>query len=211
MKQSTWATTLGALVLALAGCVEDLVVPPPPPKESEVIHYWHFNNLPSGALNEVDADITKVGAPTISYPGTGAGYMDRIDPGSDLNAQSGVVAGYGIRPRNPANVRELLVVASSAGYEQLVVSYAVQRSNNGAEQELFQYSADGGATWHDVGTAYTVATDPEWERKVINLGSITAVNNNANLRLRILFQGAAASGSSGNHRIDNFTIEGIPL
>jgi hypothetical protein len=212
MRQHIRLAALGVGALLLAGCVEDALVPPPPPKDSEVMHYWHFNNLPAGELTTpVPADQSKVGTPQITYPGTGAGFMDRVDPGTDLNAQSGFPAGFGIRPRNPATTREFLIVAPSTGYEKLVVSFAVQRSNNGPEQQQFQYSTDGGTTWVPVGAAYDIAAiAPDWERKVISLENITAVNNSAALRFRILLQGPSAAGASGNHRMDNLTIEGIP-
>jgi len=203
----------GLLGIGTMGCVEDIAAPPPPPKESEVVHHWHFNGLAAGTLTSVPADQSKVGAPVITYPGTGNGYMDRVDPGTDLNALDGGLAGYGLRPRNPSNTRELLIVAPSTGYEKLEISYALQRSSPaGAEQQLLQYSADGGATWANVAPAYDLtAIDPSWERKYFDLSAVTAVNNNANLRFRILFQGPAAAGTSGNHRIDNLVIEAVPL
>lgn len=202
---------LGLLAVTLLGCVDDLMLPPPPPKESEIVHYWHFNNLPEGTLITVPADMSKLAGAQITYPGTGAGYMDRFTPGSDLNMQAGTTPGFALRPRNPAATRELLIVAPSTGYEKLTLSYAIQRSSNGAEQELIQYSVDG-ATWVNVAPAFNVtAIDPAWELKEFSLEAIPAVNNQANLRFRILFQGPAAAGASGNHRLDNFVIEGTPL
>jgi len=212
MRQHLKMAAFALITFALAGCVEDLLEPPPPPKESEVIHHWNFNALPEGQLTEVVADASKVGTGRITYPGTGNGYIDRVSPGTDLNALSGVLAGFGLRPRNPSSTRELLIVAPSTGYEKLEVSFALQRSSPaGAEQQLLQYSADGGTTWNNVAPAYDLtAIDPNWERKYFSLEALTAVNNNANLRFRILFQGPAAAGASGNHRLDNLIIEGVP-
>ena len=209
-RTRTWMTlTVALLGLGSSGCLDDLALPPLPPKASEMVHYWHFNALPTGTLTApIPADVSKLTGTDISYPGTGAGYMDQVSPGSDLNAQLAQPAGLGLRPRNPANTRELIIVAPSTGYEKLVVSYAVQRSGSGAAQEEFYYSVDGGTTWIIVGAAFDVTE--EWMVKTINLSAITAVNNKATLRFRIKFVGTGSDGASGNHRLDNLVIEGTP-
>jgi len=208
MRHTLHTAIVGAALLALSGCVADVTAPPIPPKVSEIIHYWHFNNLPAGTLTTVQADFTRLSG-TITYPGTGAGYMDNVDPGASVNLQMGQPAGLGLRPRNPANTRELLIVAPSTGFTKIVVSFAVMRSSNGAPQEIFEYSTNGGTTWTQVGNAYNIPLD--FERRTFDLSTIDALNNNANLRFRIRFVGAGADGSSGNNRFDNIVIEGIPL
>lgn len=208
MRCTLRTAIVGAALLALSGCVADVTAPPAAPKDAEIIHYWHFNNLPAGTLTSVAADYTRLSA-TITYPGTGAGYMDNVDPGASINLQMGQPAGLGLRPRNPANTRELLIVAPSTGYGKLVVSFAVMRSSNGAAQEVFEYSANGGTTWTQVGNAYDIPLD--FELRTFDLSAIEAVNNNANLRFRIRFVGAGADGSSGNNRLDNIVVEGVPL
>lgn len=207
----TWMmVTAGLLGLGVGGCVDDIALPPIPPKASEVVHYWHFNALPSGTITTpVAADISKLTGAEITYPGTGAGYMDNVDPGSTVNAQSGQPAGLGLRPRNPANTRELIIVAPSTGYEKLVVSFAVMRSSSGAAQEEFSYSIDGGTTWVVVDAGYNIELD--YTLKTIDLSAITPVNNKATLRFRIRFLGELAAGASGNNRFDNFVVEGVPI
>ena len=200
----------GLLALTVGACVDDIALPPIPPKVSEVVHYWHFNALPTGTITAaIPADVSKITGANITYPGTGAGYVDQVDPGSTLNAQSGQPAGLGLRPRNPANTRELIIVAPSTGYEKLVVSFAVMRSSNGAAQEEFSYSTDGGTTWVVVDAAYNIELD--YTLKTINLSAVPAVSNKASLRFRIRFLGDLAAGASGNNRFDNFVVEGIPL
>ncbi len=207
----TWMmVTAGLLGLGVGGCVDDIALPPIPPKASEVVHYWHFNALPSGTITTpVAADVSKLTGAEITYPGTGAGYMDNVDPGSTVNAQSGQPAGLGLRPRNPANTRDLIIVAPSTGYEKLVVSFAVMRSSSGAAQEEFSYSIDGGTTWVVVDAGYNIELD--YTLKTIDLSAITPVNNKATLRFRIRFLGELAAGSSGNNRFDNFVVEGVPI
>jgi hypothetical protein len=196
------------LCLPLTGCVEDIAAPPPPPTESELVHYWNFNSLAEGVIESVPADYSRLTGAVMTYPGTGAGYMDRTD-GSDLNLQRNAIAGFGLRPRNPSSTRQLVIVAPSTGYHKLVVRFAVMRTSNGAPSEEFFYSTDGGANWVQVGARYNIELD--FKLETFDLSSITAVNNNPNLRFRILFVGDGAAGSSGNNRFDNFSIEGVPL
>jgi hypothetical protein len=207
MKRTLLPLLIGLLALSSSACVDDVAAPPPAPKVSEYIHYWNFNTLPTGTLTSVNADVSKLSGAVITYPGTGLGYMDNVDPGSSVNAQQAAPAGLGLRPRNPANTRELIIAAPSTGYEKLVVSFAVMRSSSGAAQEEFYYSANGGTTWTLVGAAYNIELD--YALKSIDLSAITAVNNNANLKFRILFIGEFAAGASGNNRFDNFLIEGV--
>lgn len=207
----TWMILTAALCgLSAGGCVEDKALAPLPPKLSEVVHYWHFNALPTGTITApVAADVSKLSGAQITYTGTGAGYMDQVDPGTTINAQSGQPAGLGLRPRNPANTRELIITAPSTGYEKLKVSFAVMRSSNGAAQEEFSYSVDGGTTWVVFDAAYNI--ELEFALKTIDLSAVTAVNNKATLRFRIRFLGDLAAGSSGNNRFDNIVVEGVPL
>ena len=207
MKRSLIPLLIGILAITATACVEDVAAPPPPPKVSEYIHYWHFNALPAGTLTSVNADLSKLTGAVITYPGTGLGYMDNVDPGSTVNALQAAPAGLGLRPRNPANTRELIIAAPSTGHEKLVVSFAVMRSSSGAAQEEFYYSANGGTTWTLVGSAYNIELD--YALKTIDLSTITAVNNNPNLKFRIMFIGDLAAGSSGNNRFDNILVEGV--
>lgn len=172
------------------------------------IQYWHFNTLPSGTIGQVQADNFKGTAGLISYPGTGAGYMDRAE-GSNLNNFPGMDTGYGLRVRNPSHSRELIIQTPAAGFKNLRLSFAAQRTNNGARQQQLFYSTDKGASWIKVQDPYTIDTD--FQTKSFDLSGIPEVNNNADLQFKIIFLGEEAQGSSGNNRFDNITLEGEPL
>jgi hypothetical protein len=210
IKHLTRAAAASALILA--ACVEDNPVEsnqPPPNPELVLVHYWHFNTLPEGTISDaVPADFSLLTGANISYPGTGGGYADRID-GSDINARNSAVAGFAFRARNPANTRQVLIVAPSTGYKDLVVKYAAVRTANGAQEEELQYSANGGTTWTKVGQTVTIGLD--YALYTFDLSAITAVNNNPGLQFRILQVGDAAAGTSGNNRFDNITVEGVAI
>ena len=109
-----------------------------------LVHYWNFNTLADGTSTAVSPDFSLI--PTnalITYPGTGAGYMDDVD-GDVLNAQNGDAAGLGLRPRNPSNTRDLLIAFSTVGYENPIVKFATTKTNQGASEQIYSYSVDGG-------------------------------------------------------------------
>jgi len=185
--------------------------------ETEIIHYWHFNNLPSGTLTSVYSDYSSNITGLITYPGTGAGYMDRRtynppdDPVSNLNLLMGQLPNQGavLRVRNPSDTRELVISAPSNGFENIVVNFATARTSNGAQGQEFYYSTDGGQNWV-LHTSYPVVQLTAWELKTFDLSQIPEVNNNPDLQLKILFTGSNASGSAGNNRFDNFSVHGTP-
>lgn len=189
-------------------------------QENEIIHYWHFNDLPSGTFSYVNTDYTTDGVEigTITYPGTGAGYMDsrthrEEDPVSNLNLlmdqqpEQGAV----LRARNPSDTRELIFHIPTTMHEHISVAFATTRTNNGATEQAFYVSTDDGQTWQPAGQASITPLLPDWELRTFNLSDNPEANNNPELRFRILFGGESAGGSSGNNRFDNVSVHGTPM
>lgn len=185
--------------------------------DTEIIHYWHFNDLPTGTLTSVQTDYSFPGQTPgiITYPGTGAGYMDRRthsvdDPVSNLNLLMGQLPDQGavLRVRNPSDTRELIIAASSYGFENIQAVFATTRTSNGATEQEFFYSTDAGANWILIEPAYIIPQLPEWMLKVIDLSDIPEADNNHGLHFRIMFGGENAGGPAGNDRFDNFSVHG---
>lgn len=174
--------------------------------DKALVHYWHFNNLPDEVFDRVASDVSLVGEGSITYPGTGDGYLDQT-AGSLLNARQNQPAGFGLRVRNPSNTREMIITSPSTGYSDLELSFAVHRTNNGAQEQQLFYSSDGGNNWVALGEPYGIQTT--YEVKTFDLGDIAGVNNNPHLRFRILFTDEAAAGVEGNNRFDNIVLEGV--
>jgi hypothetical protein len=188
-----------------------------------LIHYWHFNTMDGSTVTEVAPDYSVTGlSALITYPGTGDGYMDArthrpADPVSNFNLRMGQQPNQGavLRVRNPANTRELLFQIPSTGYEELVVTWAATRSDNGGTHQRFEFSADGGNTWQTVGDDIEIPFIGEgddvgqYAEIVIELSGFPEVNNNPDLYFRILAVGEGADNLSGNQRIDNFTLDGL--
>ena len=202
----------------------DTIIPP------KLIYYWHFNNLinfttsaaspstfPVIRPNYTTLDSTKSFikyAPLSGTTGNVATYYDYVSPGDTVNARFGTVAGYGLRPRNPSDSMQLMVYIPSTGYKNIIIKYETQKSSasNGAASDSMDYSLDSGSTWKNSEITPLVASNTTtWSAA----GSpITATIsdlqswNNSKLIFRIRFNGAGNTGSSGNVRMDNLTIEG---
>ncbi len=177
--------------------------------EPQLIHYWHFNDLPTGTLVSVPADSSLLGNAAITYPGSGAGYMDRVNEGTTLNAQPDTPAGYALRVRNPADSRELLLTLPTTGHEQINLSYATNRTSNGAQEQTLYYRSNPSSDWLEVIPAIEIAET--FQLVTFDFSAISAANNNPEFAVRILFGGANASGGSGNNRFDNVLLEGLPV
>jgi hypothetical protein len=175
---------------------------------ANLLHYWHFNNLGSDELSVIDTDQTLIGGAKISYPGSGEGYIDRVSDGSSLNAIDGKQVGYGLRVRNPSHSRELLIDAPTTGYKNITLSYATKRTPNGARWQQVQYRVNEQEEWKDLSSSSEITED--WNVFLFSLPSVGG-DDNAGLKIRILFQGDEAQGNSGNNRFDNLRIEGIPV
>ncbi len=178
------------------------------PSRSTTLHYWHLNNLPSGTLTSVVADTSVLSvAPAITYPGTGAGFMDRnTSDGSLDNARFGQVAGNSLRARNPSNTRSLIIDLPTTGYEDALFSYEVYRSNSGQLSQTVEYTTNG-TTYVQI-DSFAVTTT--YQTKFYDFANIPTSDNNANFKIRINFYGQN-SGPDGNNRFDNFVLEGEPL
>jgi len=182
--------------------------------EEQLVHYWNFNALPTGTITTAiaaDESLLNPANTSITYPGTGAGYVDRVD-GDLLNIQNGAVAGYALRPRNPSNTRQLLIAFPTTGYEDIKVSFATTKTAQGATEQTYSYSVDGGTTFITAGlpvTSYNPVTDV-YNLVTLDLSSITAVDNLGSLIIKVNFGGSTAAGTSGNNRFDNITVHGRP-
>ncbi|MGY6588014.1 MAG: CotH kinase family protein [Wenzhouxiangella sp.] len=194
------------------------------PDNGALIHYWHFNALDDGELESVPADFTLTGDALITYPGqdpdTPAGVMDRrghnaSNPVSNFNLRLDQSADDGnvLRVRNPSQDNLLRIDAPSTGFRDIVVSFATTRTNNGAEQQAFLFSSDGGNSWTSLGEPYAITAldDDGYLARTFRLHAFDQANDNPDLVFKIRFLGDGADNASGNNRFDNITIEGVSL
>ncbi len=216
MKKNLLFTLLVATVFMASGAFA----------QSKLIHYWHFNNgtfkMYTDTIHGVPADYStiSVNKAQILYAkmtGTSTAYNTYIDTfqaaTSDydtVNARMGMIAGNALRPRNPSDSMDLLFYIPSNHYKNLRLTYGTQSSSvaNGPKRQIFSYSVDSGATWRTTGLS--MASDSAWlvfHKTSITFGTDTTVNNNGKLVFRVRFSGNN-TGTSGNNRFDNVTLEG---
>jgi hypothetical protein len=129
--------------------------------------------------------------------------------GTTNNARLGDLAGQALSLQggtaNANNGRNITFNVSTAGFSNIIVSFATQGTSTGFNSNQFQYSLDG-TTFIDFGPPYVPATAFGTLPFVFTLSSIVGLNNNSNAAFRIIFNGATSS--TGNNRIDNIVVEG---
>jgi|LSQX01.1.fsa_nt_gb hypothetical protein len=182
---------------------------------SEIIHYWHFNTL-NGTVVSVQTDYSAITPGIITYPGTGAGYMDERthrtqDPVSNLNLLMGQLPDQGavLRVRNPSDTRNLIITSPTTGFEGISLIFAIMRTSNGAQSQELYLSPDAGDSWTFI-DSYNVPEQPGWILKTFDLNSFPEANDNPDLQFKIIFTGSNASNTSGNDRFDNMSVHGTP-
>lgn len=117
-------------------------------------------------------------------------------------------AGKGARVRNPSDGRTIIFDLPTTGYKDIKFTYAVQRTNEGMLNNHLSYSTNGmNYTQNGLAQgAFPIATD--YGLVAVDFTSITAVNNNANFKIQIAFEGNTTA-DNGNNRFDNVTLKGI--
>lgn len=195
-----------------------------------LMYYWHFNNAENELVEvagddqfvaPLQADYTVSGLMgEMDYIGTG-GYWDvrtyrTDDPVSNLNLQQGEIAEDGavLRLRNPSDAKELIITSSTLGYEGIKINFATVRTGSGAQEQEFYYSTDNGATWTQSDVTYSVNelnVVDDWTLKTFDLSSISGLDDNDQVQFKIVAAGVGVDNTSGNSRIDNFSISGTPV
>lgn len=104
-----------------------------------------------------------------------------------------------------ANGKSAVFRFSMAGFQDLVVSYASQRTSTGFDSQAWSFSTDG-LNWTD----HQSLVPPPSPFGVLTLNNITGLNNATDAYLRLTVSGA--STASGNNRLDNiqFNATAVP-
>lgn len=168
-----------------------------------LMYYWSFNNTSSMA-NLVTADIAH-GNYELSYDAV----WDDVSEGSDLNARNTTEAGSALRLRNPAGT--FLIKVSTLGYKELVMKYAVTRTNNGAQENIISYSTNG-TDFYTMGLEQNVINvlPVEYTLHTFDFSAVPSLNNQEQIFIKVEYN-LGHTNASGNNRVDNLTFEGTPL
>jgi hypothetical protein len=169
-----------------------------------VAQYWHFNDRAPGVFTTAAADSCWGHPGTLTYPGSGAGYLD-TGTGVALNAQHGAGAGRSLRAHNPAITRELRVVLPMFSFARPELAMTGWRSPGGAREVRLEYTTDQHVdVWVPSGGVKTLTTTPtvlNWD-----LSDVADATNNPGFRVRLLFSGANAAADTGVTYFDNIAL-----
>jgi len=173
-----------------------------------------------------DREIPGVSKAFMSYWDNLAGAGDTINERAGFGGCCGETTQNAMRARNPNDSMELLFYMPTTGYTGIIMTWETESSSSGAgcARQLFSYSLDSGNTFTTATVPVTItpggikanastttasfdSAGTSWGKVSINLSSITAINNNPKFVFRIQLS-APNSGTSGNNRFDNITLEG---
>jgi len=184
----------------------------------DVIHCWNFNG--SGPFSSpVNTDNISSGAGALNgtithnfVSGTavqGAGNLSNACLVSDLAGSSfSVSSGAGLAN----NGRHVDFNFSTAGYEDIILSFYSRRIGSGFDNNRLEYSTDNGLNFTPFdfapGVPFPLFYTPDGGSvESFNLSDLTLdVNNESDLVIRIIFGGATSVG--GSNVIDNLKLEG---
>jgi predicted extracellular nuclease/uncharacterized protein YjiK len=168
-----------------------------------------------------------VGAGTASYAGgtTLSGFNSGNPSGTSTVAWN--VTTYPAQGTNSKTAGVQFAV-STVGYEDITVTYAHRHSNTSANTSVVSYSINGGATFTDTQTfTFTPAasgTGDTWYQRSVDLSAITALDNNANVIIRIVSafdpgtntqylasRSTSSYGTTSTWRFDDVTMKGVAI
>ena len=194
--------------------------------QKSLVHYWHFNNLSTGttaagpvtAITPVHANYSKLDStkalikyiPKTTVSSKYATYWDS-NSGDTTNTKRNAPAGLCLRVRNPSDSMQLQFVMPTTHYKNMVLKFALEKSSTGSGQakQLLDYSIDGGSNWKNTGLSIKSDSmdNANWNLVTVGMTDDTLINNNPNFIFRIIFK-YQNTGTSGNNRFDNISLEG---
>jgi hypothetical protein len=183
--------------------------------------YWAQNNndLPGGSFGFTPSSFPQaadVGAGSLTLQNfdmtlNAAGAYTYIQSfgGSTINAEAGFPAGGSLSPQGGAalsnNGMSIQLNVSTLGYENIVLSWACQRTATGFDTVKVSYAANG----IDFVNFSSIAVPSSYALRSVNLSSIPGLNNNPNAAFRFTLSGA--SNATGNNRYDNIRVAGTAI
>jgi hypothetical protein len=176
-----------------------------PVSNGATISLWNFNEATtdtSGEALQLPADYGN-GIMTSSFIPSNISYYS----GTDLNSQMGDAAGQALNLRGYANNGENLTwMVDTTGFSLIDVSFATRGTSTGFNSNQFMYSVDSGISWANFGSPYSPGSS--FALQNFDLSGIFDLDHNPGVGFRVVFSGATSS--TGNNRIDNLVVTGIP-
>lgn len=186
---------------------------------SSVIAYWNFNDPdnPAATSGTGTLNVTQ-GSGTLTWSGNPDNLV--YFGGTVTNMQEGDDRGVAVALRNGTNGENngsfLEFTLDLTGLEDLVLTFAAQRTNTGFTTATPSYAVGAGPFT-------TLATIPEFESsmgttsentdaiRTVDFSSANAeIAGQSDVRIRITLDGGDTSQAAGNNRFDNVTFTAVP-
>ena len=166
---------------------------------------WNFDDLVA-APNTINVIPASTGTGTIYLDGTnGSSLWASTASNPQLTAFGGSPGQALALANNSANDSSIVFVFSTVGLENIGFSFKIRGTTTGFNLHSWSYSTDG-IVFTPISGNNTADNSATWLTKSADLSSITAINNQTTIYLKLTVSGAA--NSSGNNRIDEFVITG---
>ncbi|HVF96054.1 MAG TPA: choice-of-anchor I family protein [Flavisolibacter sp.] len=188
-----------------------------------VITQWNFNSAPPDGNTSTGTNLPVIGAGTItSVGGTTTGFNSGVGSTDAAAADNSGYQTTGYPAQSAADkTAGIRFSVSTAGYNNIIVSYDLRHSNASSRYEQLQYTTDLTATtpvWEDAQVFDGNGGDTWFNNRSFNFSAVTALNNNPNAGFRVVSTfassttGYAASNggvySGGTWRFDMLTVRG---
>lgn len=178
-----------------------------------LISYYNFNALSiatasapgsGGVPTSISANS---GSGTLSLSGW-SGLVDDFG-GSTINALNSDAAEESLSlVSNAGNGSFVQLQFSTAGLEDIIVTFATRGTSTGYNSGLYSYSTDG-TNFTQAGVPSTATISTTFALATADLSSISAIDDQSSVFVRYTLAGA--SSVSGNNRIDNLQINGTVI
>jgi len=96
---------------------------------------------------------------------------------------------------------------ATTGFTGIKFSFDQRHSNTAAKGVAVLYSVDSGSTWVDAGS-FSAAAGEVWYGRTVDLTSVTAVDNKADVRFRIVAEFSTSTGYSASSPTGNYATNG---
>lgn len=171
---------------------------------AETIALWNFNDAVSGTTGGTNEFLVDRGSGIMASDFNPLNIGNAA--GSAVNSQEDPAGRALNLAGNANNGRNLTWSASTEGFDTVEISFAIQRTSTGFNDNEFLYSLDNGGTWIHFAN---FSPGLSFATQTFDLSGIAGLANNANAAFRIVFMGAAST--TGNNKIDNLLVSGSPF
>ena len=174
------------------------------------LYFDGSNGSSNWFVGSTNSELTAFGGSTVNTTASGGTLLSSLT----TNGALALVGGAGTAPNFAANGKSAVFAFSMVDKVDLSISLSAQRSSTGFTNQLWEYSANGGTSWSNVGsfasgtTAGTLASSFATSG-VLSLPTFSGLDGIADARVRVTFTGASAS--AGNNRLDNIQLNAVAV